>query len=226
MGRLRLGILLSGRGSNMAAIADACAAPDYPATVALALSDRADAPGLDLARSRGIDARAIPRPDFADRAGFEAAIDAALGAAGVDLVCLAGFMRVLGADFLGRWPDRVVNIHPSLLPAFPGLDTHARAIAAGVRLAGCTVHLVRPAVDGGPILAQAAVPVDAADSPETLAARVLAAEHALYPRVVRWLAEGRVTMERERVAIAGTTRSAGVLASPCEMPSPARAKPA
>jgi phosphoribosylglycinamide formyltransferase-1 len=198
MARLRLGILISGRGSNLQALIDACAAPDFPAAIALVISNQADAGGLDRAKRAGIATRTIPHRE----PGFENALDGALRGAGVELVCLAGFMRVLSADFVGRWHDRLINIHPSLLPAFPGLDTHRRALEAGVTVAGCTVHFVRAEVDAGPIIAQEQVPILPGDSETSLAARVLEAEHRIYPRAVRLIAEGRVSVRGERVAIA------------------------
>jgi phosphoribosylglycinamide formyltransferase-1 len=188
----RVGILISGRGSNMAALIDAARDPAYPAEIALVLSNRPDAGGLARAEAAGIatgvvDHRGFPR----DRPGHEAAIDAALRAAGVEIVCLAGYMRVLTGLLVGRWAGRMLNVHPSLLPAFPGLDTHARALAAGVKLHGCTVHLVSEGVDEGPILAQAAVPVLPGDTEDSLAARVLAQEHAIYKLALALLASGR-----------------------------------
>jgi phosphoribosylglycinamide formyltransferase 1 len=202
MARLRLGVLISGRGSNLEALIEACAAPGFPAEIGLVISNRAAAPGLDRARRAGIPARVISHRDGAGRDGFEAALDAALAEAEIGLVCLAGFMRVLGAGFLARWSDRAINIHPSLLPAFPGLDTHRRALEAGVRFSGATVHFVRAAVDAGPILIQAAVPVLAEDDAASLAARILAAEHRIYPAAVRLIAEGRVSVVDGRAIVA------------------------
>ena len=174
-------ILISGRGSNMAALIAAAATPDYPARIALVISNRAAAPGLALAAAAGIDTLALPNRDFPDRAAQERAIDAALRARGIALVCLAGYMRLLTPFLVGAWAGRMLNIHPSLLPALPGLDTHARALAAGAAEHGCTVHLVTEEMDAGPTLAQAKVPVLPGDDEATLAARVLAAEHRLYP---------------------------------------------
>lgn len=211
---MRLGILISGRGSNMRALLRACADPNFPATPALVISNEPDAAGLETARAARVPTRTIVHRDFQDREGFEAALDEALRASGADLVCLAGFMRLLGDAFVTRWHDRMLNIHPSLLPAFKGLDTHRRAIEAGVRLAGCTVHLVRPAMDSGPILLQAAVPVLDDDTPASLAERVLAEEHRLYPAAVRLMAEGRVRVIDERAVIAGATWPSGALISP------------
>ncbi len=187
----RVGVLISGRGSNLAALLAAARDPAYPAAIALVLSNRADAAGLAHAASAGVAARAIDhRPFGADRAAHEAALDAALRAAGVELVCLAGYMRRLTPFLVRAWAGRMLNIHPSLLPAFPGLDTHARALVAGVKLHGCTVHLVTEGVDEGPILAQAAVPVLAGDTEAALAARVLVQEHRLYPAALAALARG------------------------------------
>ena len=190
LARVRVAVLISGRGSNMASLLTAAAAPDYPAEVVLVLSNRPDAAGLDHARACGIEALCVDhRPHGRDRAAHEAAIHAALQARGIGLVCLAGYMRLLTPLLVGAWAGRMLNIHPSLLPAFPGLDTHARALAAGCRLHGCTVHLVTAEMDAGPILAQAAVPVLADDTPDILAARVLRQEHRLYPIALRLAAE-------------------------------------
>ncbi len=202
MARLKLGVLISGRGSNLQALLDAAADPAYPAEVALVVSNKADAFGLERARAAGVRTAVVSHRDFpGDKPAFEAAIDAELRGAGVELVCLAGFMRLLSAGFVEAWRDRIVNIHPSLLPSFKGLDTHERALAAGVRLHGCTVHVVRAEMDDGPIIAQAAVPVLPADDADALAARVLAAEHRLYPLAVRLFAEGRARVVGERVEL-------------------------
>jgi phosphoribosylglycinamide formyltransferase-1 len=187
----RIGVLLSGRGSNLGALLAATADAAFPGEIVLVLSDNPDAGGLARARAAGVEARAIDRRAFPnDRAGHEAALDAALSEAGVEFVCLAGYMRRLTPFLVQRWQGRMINIHPSLLPAFPGLDTHARALAAGVALHGCSVHLVTEGVDEGPILGQAAVPVLADDDPARLAARVLRAEHALYPAVLGMMLGG------------------------------------
>ena len=188
MNRRPTAILISGRGSNMAALLAAAADPSYPARIVLVLSNRPDAPGLDRARAAGVPAAVVDHRAFkGDRAAFEAAVNERLDAAGAEIVALAGFLRVLTEGFVARWQDRLVNIHPSLLPAFPGLDTHARALAAGVRLHGCTVHLVRAEVDAGPILAQEAVPVLPDDTAETLHARIKDVERRLYPRTIKEL---------------------------------------
>jgi phosphoribosylglycinamide formyltransferase 1 len=201
--RLKVAALISGRGSNLRALIDACAAPDFPAEIALVLSNRTDAKGLAHAAASGIRSIVVPHRDYSSRESFEAAVERTLADAGTELVCLAGFMRLLTAGFVERWRDRLVNIHPSLLPAFRGLDTHARALAAGVRFAGCTVHFVRAEMDEGPIIVQAAVPVLPGDDEERLATRVLAAEHQAYPLALRLIAEGRVRVHDERVEIVG-----------------------
>ncbi len=213
MARLKVAVLISGRGSNLQALIDACAPADFPAEIRLVLSNRADAAGLERARRAGIPTQVVSHREYGTRAEFDAALDRALEAAEIELVCLAGFMRVLGDAFVARWRDRVVNIHPSLLPAFPGLNTHARALAAGVRFTGCTVHFVREAVDDGPIIVQAAVPVLPGDDSDKLAARVLAAEHRAYPLALRLIAEGRVRIADGRVEIRGAAGAApeGVL---------------
>jgi phosphoribosylglycinamide formyltransferase 1 len=192
MTRRRVGVLISGRGSNMQALLHASADPSYPAEIALVLSNDPDAAGLAIAAAAGVAVAAVPhRPFGRDRAAHEAAIAAELDRAGVEIVCLAGYMRLLTPFLVERYAGRMLNIHPSLLPAFPGLHTHARAIAAGAKLHGCTVHLVTPAMDDGPILAQAAVPVVAGDTEDALASRVLAQEHRLYPLALGLFASGR-----------------------------------
>lgn len=215
MTRRRVAALISGRGSNMAALLAASESPDYPAELALVLSNRADAAGLAHAASRGVPTAVVESRAFRDdRAGFEAAMDAKLAGHGIEIIALAGFMRVLTEAFVARWDGRMINVHPSLLPCFPGLDTHARALAAGVRLHGCSVHLVTAGVDEGPILAQAAVPVLPDDTEATLAARVLAEEHRLYPAALGWLAAGLVRVEGGRAHVAGVAAAAGCLANP------------
>lgn len=189
----RVAALISGRGSNLGALLAAARAPAYPAEIALIISNQQDAPGLTLAARAGIPAVVLDhRPFGRDRAAHEAAIDAELRQHRIEIVCLAGYMRVLSPLLVGCWAGRMLNIHPSLLPAFPGLDTHARALAAGVKLHGCTVHLVTNALDDGPILAQAAVPVLPQDTEEALATRVLAQEHVIYPLALRLLAQADV----------------------------------
>lgn len=195
MNRKRLGVLISGRGSNLQALIDAAADPDYPAEVALVISDQPDAYGLERAAKAGIPSRVIERRDFADKAGFETEIDRALRDASVDIVCLAGFMRLLSDLLVDRWQGHMLNIHPSLLPAFKGLNAQAQALAAGVRIAGCTVHMVTHEMDGGPVMIQAAVPVLPDDTDITLAARILTQEHRIYPAAVRLLADGSARLD-------------------------------
>ncbi len=190
--RKRVGILISGRGSNMEALVVACAGPAFPAEIAIVLSNNPDAAGLEVAAQAGIATASIDhRPYRGDRAAHEMALAHRLEAAGVEIVCLAGYMRLLTPLLVGRYAGRMLNIHPSLLPSFPGLHTHARAIVAGVKLHGCTVHLVTEKMDDGPILAQAAVPVLPGDSEAMLAARVLAQEHLIYPAALAAFAGGK-----------------------------------
>ncbi|WP_375465703.1 phosphoribosylglycinamide formyltransferase [uncultured Methylobacterium sp.] len=202
--RRRVAILISGRGSNMAALIEAARAVDYPAEIVLVLSNRPNAAGLAHAEAAGIPARALDHEAFPDRERFDAALDAALRAAGIDLVCLAGFMRIFSAGFVEAWAGRMLNIHPSLLPLFRGTRTHAQALAAGVRLHGCTVHYVVPELDAGPIVAQAAVPVRPGDDAGTLAARVIVQEHRLYPAALALVAGGRARLDGERVVFDAT----------------------
>lgn len=185
-----MAILISGAGSNMLALARDMAVPGHPAELAVVVSNVPSAAGLARAAALGAQAVGLDHRGYPDRAGFEAALAAALAAARVDLVCLAGFMRVLSPGFVARWRGRMLNVHPSLLPLFPGLETHARALAAGVAVHGCTVHEVTPDVDAGPILGQAAIAVEASDTPLSLAARLLPMEHRLYPAVLRRFAVG------------------------------------
>jgi phosphoribosylglycinamide formyltransferase-1 len=210
MARLKVGVLISGRGSNLQALIEAATDPSFPAEVTLVISNQPDAQGLARAREIGIRTEVINHRAFNAKQGFEASIDATLRAARVELVCLAGFMRLLTPWFVERWRDRLINIHPSLLPAFRGLDTHARVIETGTRFTGCTVHYVRSEVDDGPIIVQAVVPVLADDNAETLGARVLGVEHQCYPLAVRLIAEGRVRLRNERVEIAGALSAADV----------------
>jgi phosphoribosylglycinamide formyltransferase-1 len=197
----RVAILISGRGSNMAALIEAARAPDYPATIVGVISSSGSAPGLKIAQEAGVPAIAVDRAAFANRDAFEAALSAELDKLCADLIACAGFMLVFSPAFVERWHDRMLNIHPSLLPAFKGLDTHERALAAGVKITGCTVHLVRAKVDDGPILAQAAVPVLEGDSVETLSARVLAAEHRLYAHALALYATKGAWRERAKAQV-------------------------
>jgi phosphoribosylglycinamide formyltransferase 1 len=198
--RLKLGVLISGRGSNLQALIKAAADPSYPAEIVLVISNRPEAEGLAHAARAGIACRTVARPDRAD---FAREADSALRQSGAEFVVLAGFMRILDTQFVESWRDRLVNIHPSLLPAFPGLHPQRQALAAGVRFSGCTVHFVRAEVDTGPIIAQAVVPVHAADDEAKLSERILAAEHRLYPMAVRLYAEGRLSVDGDRVVIKG-----------------------
>jgi len=212
---MKVGVLISGRGSNMQALIEACRAPGFPAEIALVISNEPGAVGLARAREAGIATHVVNHRDFnKDRPAFERALIAALEEAGIEFVCNAGFMRILTETFVSRWRDRLINIHPSLLPAFPGLDTHKRALAAGVRLHGCTVHFVRVAVDEGPIIVQAAVPVLPGDDEAKLAARVLAAEHRCYPLALKLAAEKRLTVKGERVLIDGALAQHAALINP------------
>lgn len=199
----RVGILISGGGSNMGALIAAMQGGAVAASPALVLSNRADAAGLARAAAAGVATAVVDHRDFADRAGFEAALDRVLRQAGVDLVCCAGFLRVLTAQMTTAWAGRMLNIHPALLPLFKGLDTHARALAAGVAVHGATVHEVTAELDGGPILGQVVVPVRGGDTPESLAARVLAAEHRLYPAVLAAFVRDPVALRRDRIALWG-----------------------
>jgi phosphoribosylglycinamide formyltransferase-1 len=214
MARVRTGVLISGRGSNLQALIEAARDPDYPAEILLVISNVPGAQGLARAEAAGIATETIDHRGFETREAFETALTNALERAGVELVCHAGFMRVVTGGFVERWRNRLINIHPSLLPAFPGLDTHARALAAGVKLAGCSVHFVREAVDEGPIIGQAAVPVLPGDTADSLAARVLEAEHRLYPRCLALVAAGRVTVTGETTELTGGAPAGATLINP------------
>jgi len=210
----RVGILISGRGSNMMALIEAARAPDYPAEVAVVISNRPHAPGLERARAAGIKALAIDHKAFATREDFDAAVEAALREAGVDLICQAGFMRIQSAVFATRWLGRQLNIHPSLLPSFKGLRPQQQALDAGVRIAGCTVHFVTPELDAGPIVVQAAVPVLPDDTAETLGDRILTVEHKLYPLALQLVAAGEVVLDGGRVVLRGSVNQQDWLISP------------
>lgn len=210
----RVAVLISGRGSNLQALIDAALAPDYPAEIVRVISNRPDAAGLARAASAGIATEVVDHKAFLGRDKFDAALDARLKACNAELVCLAGFMRLLTGRFVEAWRDRLINIHPSLLPAFPGLDTHARALAAGVRFAGCTVHFVRTEMDSGPIIVQAAVPILPGDDEARLAARVLDAEHRAYPLAVALVAGGRTRVSGDTVEIDGAAVPDSVLLNP------------
>lgn len=205
MSRKRVAVLISGRGSNMAALIEAAKVKDYPAEIALVLSNKADASGLATARAAGIATEVVDHTGFGkDRAAFDAAMQAVLTKHRIDLVCLAGFMRLLTPGFVAQWPQRMLNIHPSLLPAFKGLDTHKRALESGATIHGASVHFVTAELDGGPIIVQAAVAVRKDDDEAALATRVLEQEHRIYPLALKLLAEGRIRVENSRCLIDGT----------------------
>jgi formyltetrahydrofolate-dependent phosphoribosylglycinamide formyltransferase len=222
--RKRAAVLISGRGSNMAALIDAAAGSGFPAEIALVLSDRPDAAGLELAARRKLSTRVVAAGEFPNREAHEAALDRALREQRIELICLAGYMRRLSPEFVARWSGRMINIHPSLLPLFPGLDTHRRALEAGLRIHGATVHFVTDELDQGPIVAQAAVPVHASDTEPLLTARVLKAEHRLYPLALRLVAEGRARMENGRTVLSGLDQpmrqDETVLVSPLAVSNP------
>ncbi len=206
----RIAILISGRGSNMQAVLDA----RLDATIAAVISNNPSAGGLALARSRGVETAIVNHREYPDRAGFDKVLGEKIASYRPDLIVLAGFMRILTPAFIERFNDRIMNIHPSLLPAFPGMDTHRRALEEGVRVHGCTVHFVTPDLDHGPIVVQAAVPVLPDDDEQRLAARVLEQEHRIYPQAIRWFLDGRLAIENGRVRIAGDCRYPAALISP------------
>ena len=215
MAKKRVAVLISGRGSNMASLIEAAKEHTYPAEIAVVISNQPDAPGLARAQAQAIPTALVDhRPHGKDRAGFERALQAVLDAHGVELVCLGGFMRLLTPQFVLHWQGRMLNIHPSLLPSFPGLDPHGQALKAGVKISGATVHFVVPETDAGPIIAQAAVPVRDDDSAETLAARVLEVEHRIYPLALRLVAEGRVKILGGRCLVEGAHPAQGALLVP------------
>ncbi|MGB8275436.1 MAG: phosphoribosylglycinamide formyltransferase [Alphaproteobacteria bacterium] len=216
MERLKVGVLISGRGSNLQALIAACAKLGYPAELALVVSNVPGAAGLAHARSAGIPSQVVDHRSFATRIEFEAELDRVFTKAAVRLVCLAGFMRLLNDPFVTTWRDRMINIHPSLLPAFPGLNTHERVLQSGVRFSGATVHFLRPQMDIGPIIVQAAVPVLPDDDAASLAERVLGAEHRIYPLAVRFIAENRVRVHGDVVLIDGAKAPTGVVLNPTE----------
>lgn len=213
---MKIAVLISGGGSNLQALIDnfGPGIAASPIEIVLVLSNRADAYGLQRARKAGVRIAVIEHRGFSERADFDAALDREIRASGAELVVLAGFLRLLTPGFIDAWRDRLVNIHPALLPSFRGLDTHRRALKRGIKIHGCTVHFVRLEMDTGPIIAQAAVPVQADDTPETLGARVLAAEHRLYPLALRLIAEGRVRVEHDRAAVRSPSQETGLLVSP------------
>lgn len=211
---MKLAVMISGRGSNLQALIDACADDSFPGEIVLVLSNKADAFGLERAAQAGIPTEIVSAKNFTDREAFDMAMSERLEASGAELVCLAGFMRLLSDDFVRTWRDKLINIHPSLLPAYKGLHVHERMIEEGARFAGCTVHFVRPAMDEGPIIAQAVVPVLPDDTADTLAERILVQEHILYPLAVRLIAEGRVRVSGEVARIDGHQAPSGALINP------------
>lgn len=211
---VKTAILISGRGSNMAALIEAARREPFPAEIALVISNNPNAAGLAIAAEAGIATATIDHREFDSRSEFDQAVDAALKEAGIELVCLAGFMLLLGTDFVEEWRNRLINIHPALLPAFSGVRTHERALAAGVRIHGATVHFVREGMDEGPIIAQAAVPVLEGDTAEILAERVLAVEHRIYPAALEWVASGRARVVAEKVVLGQPGDGEGQLFSP------------
>ncbi|WP_312796739.1 phosphoribosylglycinamide formyltransferase [Tianweitania sp.] len=213
--RKRVVVLISGRGSNMRALIEAARDPAYPAEIVGVISNRANAAGLDFAAKSGIPTRVITKADHPDSAAQDAALERALAEFGAELICLAGYMRLLTESFVSRWSGRMINIHPSLLPLFKGLHPHQQALDAGVRLHGCSVHFVTFAMDSGPIIAQAAVPVLSGDNEDRLSARTLAAEHKLYPIALRLLAEGKVRMVGDKAVFkVAETSTTSMLISP------------
>jgi phosphoribosylglycinamide formyltransferase-1 len=211
----RVAILISGRGSNMAALIEAAKPADFPAEIVVVISNRGDADGLEVAKASGIPAVVIESKPFGkDRAAFEAALQPALDQYKVELICLGGFMRLFTAEFVQRWHGRMLNIHPSLLPSFPGLDPHGQALRAGVKISGATVHFVIPETDAGPILMQGAVAVCDGDTSDTLAARILGVEHRIYPEALRLLASGKIRLEGDVCKTAGSVERGDVLISP------------
>ena len=211
---LRLAVLISGQGSNLRALIAATAADDFPAKIVMVISNKDDAPGLKHAEAADISTLIISRNTCSNHADFEAEMTKAMEHHNVHLVCLAGFMTLLSNHFVTHWYNRIINIHPSLLPAFKGLDVHERAINAGVKFTGCTVHYVRFKMDTGPIIIQAITPVITGDKADSLATRVLKQEHIIYPLAVKWIAEGRILMDGERVIVSGAEPPMGVLINP------------
>jgi phosphoribosylglycinamide formyltransferase-1 len=214
--RLKVAVLISGRGSNLQALLDACAKPDFPARIVLVISNIPGVFGLERAERAGVATQVIEHKGFASREAFDTALDAAIRASGAELVCLAGFMRLLTPGFVEAWPQRMINIHPSLLPVFKGLHTHQRALDAGVKLHGCSVHFVTPDLDDGPIIAQAAVPVLAGDDEDTLAGRVLEAEHRIYPLALKLIGEGRLSVEGKVVRVRDAAAPSPALVNPAD----------
>ncbi|MAE45185.1 MAG: phosphoribosylglycinamide formyltransferase [Magnetovibrio sp.] len=214
MDRIKLAVLISGRGSNLQSLIDACTEESFPARIVQVISNVPGVAGLARAEAAGIPATVVDHRTFEDRQSFEAGLNEALEKSGVDLICLAGFKRLLTDSFINPWRDRLINIHPSLLPAFKGVHAHEQVVESGVRFSGCTVHFVRPEMDDGPIIIQAVVPVHGDDAADALAARILAQEHRIYPRAVRLFAEKRLRIAGGRVLIDGAEAPEGALVNP------------
>lgn len=212
---MKLGILISGRGSNLHSIIDATKKDDFPATIGIVIANDPNAKGISIASAEGIPTKIIPHDSFPNREAFEEAIHIALKNAEVELICLAGFMRILTDKFVNRWLDRLINIHPSLLPSFKGLDTHARAIKAGVKFSGCTVHFVRPEMDDGPIIIQSVVAVRPTDTVATLASRILIEEHKIFPLAIRIIADNKISIANGLVKIEDSSYPLITLNNPC-----------
>ena len=213
---MNIGVLISGRGSNLRSLIEAQVGGQLSAEIATVISNVPDASGLEIAASHGIPIKVINHKEFDSRKIFEGALNKALILADIDLICLAGFMRILSDTFVNNWRDRLINVHPSLLPSFKGLNTHERALEAGVCFTGCTIHFVRPTMDDGPIILQAAIPTLPQDTPETLANRVLQQEHIIFPLAVRMIAEGRVKVEGNVVKIEGASFHSAPIINPFE----------
>ena len=214
MAKLKVAVLISGRGSNLQALMAACSDPAYPAEIVLVISNNADAKGIERARNNGLPALVINHRDYLNRADFDHEMTSTMMEAGVELVCLAGFMRLLSEEFVQYWRNRLINIHPSLLPAFKGLDVQARTIASGAKFSGCTVHYVRPQMDEGPIICQAVVPIHVDDDADSLTSRILVQEHVIYPQAVRWIAEKRVSINDEKVTMNNPIQSDNTIMNP------------
>lgn len=211
---MKVAVLISGRGSNLQALIDACKSEDFPAEIVLVMSNKADVQGLDRAKDADIPTMSLNPKDYEDRTSFDCAMSDIITQSGAEFICLAGYMRLLSDDFVRTWRDKLINIHPSLLPSFKGLHVHEQALDAGVRFTGCTVHFVRPAMDEGPILAQAVVPVLPDDTPDTLAERILEQEHKLYPLTLKLIAQNRVRVAAERVMIEDHSAPEGAILNP------------
>ena len=218
MDKLKVAVLISGRGSNMQALYASSQEPESKFEISLVISNRSKAAGIEIAQSYGIETAIIKSGDFDSREDFEDTIDERINQSNIRLVCLAGFMWLLGESFVNTWRDRLINIHPSLLPAFKGLNVQAQAVEMGVRFSGCSVHFVRPELDDGPIIAQAVVPVLPGDDESDLSARILEQEHIIYPQVVNWIADGRVRVSAEKVIITNVVMLDRAIISPRDIP--------